>query len=440
MRDIALTVVIFSLLPFAFARPWFGILLWTWVGLMNPHKLTFGFAHNFPFAEVIGIVTIIAIILSKEAKSLPMRAPVVLLLALNAWMLVTTIYALFPDDAWRQLTKVAKIQLFVFLTILVMQSRERIKALVWVGTFSIAYFGIKGGVYTILRGGEGMVLGPDGGFISGNTEISLALTMTLPLMRWLQIQTQSRALKWALGISMALMVIAVLGSYSRGGFLALFAMGVGFWLKGNRKLVIGALLVVLVPAFLAFMPDAWWDRMGTIETYEQDTSATARLNSWQFGWNMAQAKPIVGGGFQSFQKDAFEKWAPDPTRVWDSHSIWISILAEHGFVGLALFVAFWISAWLLANKIIRATRNVEGYGWAPHLAAMIQVSCIGYWVGGAFLSLAYWDFPYVLVAILVLTWTVVQRELSQHSAEAKRPVTIAPMGLAHEIGRSGGTR
>jgi probable O-glycosylation ligase (exosortase A-associated) len=285
-----------------------------------------------------------------------------------------------------------------------------------------------------------MVLGPDGGFISGNTEISLALTMTLPLMRWLQIQTQSRALKWALGISMALMVIAVLGSYSRGGFLALFAMGVGFWLKGNRKLVIGALLVVLVPAFLAFMPDAWWDRMGTIETYEQDTSATARLNSWQFGWNMAQAKPIVGGGFQSFQKDAFEKWAPDPTRVWDSHSIWISILAEHGFVGLTLFVAFWISAWLLANKIIRATRNVEGYGWAPHLAAMIQVSCIGYWVGGAFLSLAYWDFPYVLVAILVLTWTVVQRELSQHSAEAKRPVTIAPMGLAHEIGRSGGTR
>jgi len=295
MRDIALTVVIFSLLPFVFARPWFGILLWTWVGLMNPHRLTFGFAYNFPFAEVIGIVTIIAIVLSKEPKSLPMRAPVVLLLALNAWMLVTTIYALFPDDAWRQLTKVAKIQLFVFLTILVMQSRERITTLVWVSALSIAYFGIKGGVYTILNAGGGMVLGPDGGFIAGNTEISLALTMTLPLMRWLQIQSQHRALKWALGISMVLMAIAVLGSYSRGGFLALFAMGTWFWLKGNRKVAIGALLVILVPAFLAFMPDAWWDRMGTIETYDQDTSATARLNSWQFGWNMAQAKPIVGG-------------------------------------------------------------------------------------------------------------------------------------------------
>ncbi len=73
MRDIALTTVIFGLLPFVFARPWFGILLWTWVGLMNPHKLTFGFAYNFPFAEVIGIVTIIAIILVERAEALAAR-------------------------------------------------------------------------------------------------------------------------------------------------------------------------------------------------------------------------------------------------------------------------------------------------------------------------------------------------------------------------------
>lgn len=439
MRSIALTIVIFGLLPFVFTRPWFGILLWTWVGLMNPHKLTFGFAYNFPFAEVISIVTIIAILLSKEAKSFPWVPPVLVLLALNCWMFVTTLYALFPADAWPQLEKVAKIQAFIFLTILVMQSSERIKLLVWVSTLSIAYFGIKGGIYTILKGGGGMVLGPDGGFIAGNTEISLALTMTLPLMRWLQIQSPQRAVKWALGISMALMVVAVLGSYSRGGFLALFAMGAGFWLKGNRKLVVGMYLIVLVPLFLAFMPDAWWFRMGTIETYDQDTSATGRLNAWHFGWNMAQSKPIVGGGFQSFQQDAYTRWAPDPTRVFDSHSIWISMLGEHGFVGLSLFVLFWILAWRLANRIIRETRKREGYRWAGHLAAMIQVSFIGYWIGGSFLSLAYWDYPYVLVALLVLTWAVVQNALNPRRADASQPAAIARPGTTKEIGRTGGT-
>ncbi|HWH47255.1 MAG TPA: putative O-glycosylation ligase, exosortase A system-associated [Burkholderiales bacterium] len=435
MRDIALTTVIFGLLPFVFARPWFGILLWTWVGLMNPHKLTFGFAYNLPFAEVIGIVTIISIVLSKEPKPLPLVPPVVLLLALNAWMVVTTFYALFPSDAWSQLEKVAKIQLFTFLTIMVMQSRDRIKALVWVSTLSIAYFGIKGGVYTIMKGGGGMVLGPNGGFIAGNTEISLALTMTLPLMRWLQLQTPRPALKWVLGICMALVFIAILGSYSRGGFLALFAMAAAFWLKGNRKFFVGVLLLALVPIFLAIMPEAWWDRMGTIQTFEYDSSATARINSWQFGWNMATDKPIVGGGLQAFQPDAFARWAPDPTRVWDSHSIWVSILAEHGFVGLTLFVVFWVCSWRLGSKIVRATRGLKDYRWAADLATMIQVSFIGYWVGGAFLSLAYWDFPYLLVAILVVTQAVVQKSLSQLPTDPRQVIAIPPLGLGKQIGQ-----
>jgi len=418
MRGIALTILIAVLLPFALTRPWFGILLWTWVGLMNPHKLTFGFAYDFPFAVIIGVVTIVAIVLSKEPKRVPLLPPVVALLALNVWMLVTTFYALFPDHAWAQLVKVAKIQLFIVLTMMVMQSRERINALVWVSTLSIAFFGIKGGVYTIMHGGHGMVIGPDAGFIAGNTEISLALTMTLPLMRWLQIQTENHAVRWGLGIGMILVAVSVLGSYSRGGFLALAAMGAWFWLKGNKKIVIGILLAILVPTLLHFMPEEWWYKMGTIEAYEENTSATARLNSWGFGWNLALAKPIVGGGFQAFQNDAFAIWAPDPTRVWDAHSIWFEILAEHGFVGFGIYVLFWLLAWRLASSIIRETRDNDQYRWAAQLAAMIQVSCIGYWVGGSFLSLAYWDYPYLLVALLVLTRVVVRREFGPRTMQA----------------------
>jgi hypothetical protein len=68
---------------------------------------------------------------------------------------------------------------------------------------------------------------------------------------------------------------------------------------------------------------------------------------------------------------------------------------------------------------------------------MIQVSCIGYWVGGAFLSLAYWDFPYLLVALLVLTWAVVQKATRPTPAGAKRPATLSPIGLRKPIGKPG---
>jgi hypothetical protein len=113
----------------------------------------------------------------------------------------------------------------------------------------------------------------------------------------------------------------------------------------------------------------------------------------------------------------------------------VSILAEHGFVGLTLFVAFWVCAWRLASKIVRATRGLKDYRWAADLATMIQVSFIGYWVGGAFLSLAYWDFPYLLVAILVVTQVVVQKSLSQLPTDPRQAVAIPPLGLGKQIGQ-----
>ncbi len=153
LRDLVLTVFILGLLPAVLARPWWGILLWTWVGLMNPHKMTWGFAYNFPFAMIIAIVTLVAVFISREPKKLPLTPPVVLLIFFILWMTVTTIlYALYPDLAWIKWEKVIKIQAFIFLTLMVMQSEQRIRALVLVATLSIAFFGIKGGIYTIAQG------------------------------------------------------------------------------------------------------------------------------------------------------------------------------------------------------------------------------------------------------------------------------------------------
>jgi len=70
------------------------------------------------------------------------------------------------------------------------------------------------------------------------------------------------------------------------------------------------------------MPDAWMQRMGTIKTYEQDGSAMGRINAWHFAFNLALDRPIVGGGFETFQPDLFLKYAPEPENYHDSHSIY----------------------------------------------------------------------------------------------------------------------
>lgn len=431
MRDLALTGFVFALLPFVLARPHWGILLWTWIGLMNPHRLTWGFAFHFPFAVIVGLVTMIGILVSKEPKRLPLDGPVIALMIFIVWMTLATVLSLYPGEAWPQWWKVMKIQLFIFLTLIVMQQRDRIQALVWVSTFSIAFYGIKGGIYTLMRGGEGMVLGPSGGFIAGNTEISLALTMTVPFMRYLQLQSPSRWVRWGLGIAMALVAVAVLGSYSRGGLLAISAMGVVFLLKTRKKFLIGLVLLALVPGVLAVMPERWYDRMRTIETYEQDTSATKRLNSWAFAYNLAKDRPLTGGGFETFQPLEFARYAPSPELVYDAHSIWFEVLAEQGFVGVVLFLLVWLLTWQMASRVARRCRGRDDLRWASDLVSMVQVSMVGYWVGGTFLGLAYWDYPYLLMVIVVLCKLVVTRELKAVPSvtPAATAVAASPIGM-----------
>jgi hypothetical protein len=61
---------------------------------------------------------------------------------------------------------------------------------------------------------------------------------------------------------------------------------------------------------------------------------------------------------------------------------------------------------------------------------MIQVSLVGYMVGGSFLGLAYWDLPYTLAAIVLLMRRLVEEEkLPQRAAVRRRPAVSADSDL-----------
>ena len=58
------------------------------------------------------------------------------------------------------------------------------------------------------------------------------------------------------------------------------------------------------------------------------------------------------------------------------------------------------------------------------LAAMTQVSLVGYAVGGAFLGLAYFDLPYYLAVIIIMADAYVKRApRGTPSARRQRPST-----------------
>lgn len=103
-----------------------------------------------------------------------------------------------------------------------------------------------------------------------------------------------------------------------------------------------------------------------------------------------------------FKPPTFRQYAPEPFRVHDVHSIYFEVMGEHGFIGFGIFILLALFSWLRANQVIRECKNDPERKWAADLAAMIQVSLIGYGAGGAFLGLAYFDLTYHLMIILVL--------------------------------------
>ncbi len=427
MRDIIVTLIVFGSLPYILMRPHIGVYVWSWIGYMAPHRLGWGFATNLPFASLVGGVTLIALLFSKEPKRIPLTPITIVLLLFIGWMVITTLFAIDRGASMPQLTKVLKIQLMTFLTLMLFNHRERIHGLVWVIVISLGFYGVKGGIFTLITGGQFHVVGPPGSFIVGNTSLALALVMIFPLMRYLQLQSNNKWIKRVFFIAMGFTALAILGSYSRGGFLAIIAMGGFMLLRSKKRGMMVVILVLTIPVALAFMPDRWMGRMQTVQTYEEDSSAMGRITAWVFAIEMAKGR-FLGGGFDSFTPTNYYIYAPDIVetimekadgRFQGAHSIYFAVLGEHGFIGLFLFLGLGFVSWRTGTWIMKNTKGIDSLSWARDLAGMIQVSFVGYAVGGAFLSLAYFDLVYHLVALLVLVKLQVVQSLAAENTDGK---------------------
>jgi putative inorganic carbon (HCO3(-)) transporter len=411
MRDILITLAVFGSLPYILKKPDIGVLMWVWISVMNPHTLSWGFAASFPFAAIIAGTTLISLLFTKHPKNLPLTPVTQVFIAFVLWINVSTLFALQPELVNTQWIKVMKIMLMVVVPLMVLKTKQHVQLFIWVLVISLGFYGVKGGIFTILSGGGDRVWGPPSTFIEGNNEVALALIMVIPLIHYLQAVSTNRWLRHGFTVAMLLCALAALASYSRGALLAIAAMGAFLWLKSNKKLALGLLLLIVVPMLILFMPEKWGDRMDTIKTYKEDTSAMGRINAWQMAINLANDRPLVGGGFEIYDLHTFQRYAPIPTDVHAAHSIYFQALGEHGYIGLGLYLLLGFLSWRTATWILRNTSQNDELKWAYGLASMIQVSMVGFAVGGAFLSLLYFDVPYYLMAALVVTRIVVEKQL-----------------------------
>jgi probable O-glycosylation ligase (exosortase A-associated) len=411
VRDVLLMSIILPAALVALRHPWIGVLLWVWVSLMNPHRYTYGFAFSAPVALIAAASTLVGLLATRDKHSPFLSSPPKWLAVLVVWITITWLMGRDPAEQFGQWDKVMKVYLMVFVTLMLFRTKLQIQLLVWVMTLSVALLSAKGGLFTIANGGAYRVWGPPGSWIEGNNDFAVATIMTIPLLRFMQLQVNSRWLAKVFTVLMLLSAAAALGSHSRGAFLAIVAMTAVLWWRGQNKGRNGVLLVLLGVGMVAAMPDNWSERMDTIQTYQTDESALGRLSAWWVAWGIGKNE-LFGVGFSATYIDLFMTYSPywEKTGQPVAHSIWFQMMGHHGMIGFLLFVALWVATWRVAGRLRKAARLRPELKWVGDLGAMCQVCLVGYWAGGAFLQLGYYDFPYYVMAVVVVTDAWVRRE------------------------------
>lgn len=429
MRMIAFLVTLLSTMPLGFVAPFLGLLVWGWLSFMSPHTLLF--AGGRPYVLMAASVTAVGWIFSSEPKRIPRTTTPWLLAIFLFWMVVSTYFALEPNSAWGSFSRQWKTIALAFAVLMLVNNRVRVTALTWVIVLSIGYFAIKGGMFTVLKGGVGKVFGPDGTEISDNNKLGAAMIMIWPLAYYLRQHSADRMVRWGLTGLLFITVFAVLGTWSRGAFLGVAVVAAYFWWKARRKVVVGVCGAAVLAAAFVIMPNQWLERMSTIQTYDEDGSAAGRIREWGFAIRLAEERPWVGGGFDASQQAKIVMQYVGSYRdlsVLAYHSIWFQTLGDLGVPGFILFVLIGGNALYQLRAVRRAARSRPDLAWAEDLAIMMRLTFVGYMAAGSFLSMAYYDLYYTLVACSSALYQIVV----QGAPAIAQPATWRPMALPLE--------
>ena len=426
---IALTGFIIGMLPVCFRHTWIGVLMWCWLGYMVPHRLSWA-VYSMPYASMVAAATLLGILINKDMKPIPMTRDTGILMMIWGHFVLTTVFAMAPDEAWPYLGQVSKILLFTFLPLALFQDLYRLRLFFLVIALSLGFYGLKGGIFTIVTGGGSRVMMPDDAIIGGANGAGLALNMVIPMLLYLSYDEKNRWLRYLLRAAFVFSIPASLFTYSRGAALGLVAVVLVLAAKAGKLFKALSGLVVLYVFMMMFAPPAWFEKMDTIRTYEEDNSAMSRLEAWEFALRVGIDHPFLGGGFGSIGlADLAQKYNFKRPGL-NSHSIFFNVVGEHGLLGLALFCGLIVSCMLTLRRLRRRHKNLP---WVSGYTHMLEAGFVGYVVTGAFLSAAYIDLFYHFVAGTILLQVVAEREsaaLAKTEMAAKAPVRPGA-GLVH---------
>jgi putative inorganic carbon (hco3(-)) transporter len=248
---------------------------------------------------------------------------------------------------------------------------------------------------------KGRLAGVGDALLSNPNDLAMNIALNWPLCLIFLLMSRGPLKKMFWGITMLIMIYALMATYSRAGFLALsVAVIICLWefgIRGRRRyLLIGAAVCLVGMVIVA--PGNYAKRLETLVGRFQEGdrdlgSAEARTNLLVTSLKVTATHPVFGVGPGNF---------PPYTGLWlVTHNTYTQLSSECGIPALILFLILMWRAFLNLREVRKIPRSKENE--PMHLyAGALTASFAAYALGAFFSSSAYELFPYYMIIYTTL--------------------------------------
>lgn len=411
------------------ALPFWALMAFTFVLLLSPQDFVPALAPlhlAFLSAALAGGVYVAGQLL-RHQPVLQLTPETVLALALAGWSLVTIPLSYWPGGSLSFFFEIYFKALVVYwLLSNVVDSVSRLKTVAWILSLiavplslaAVKSFFSGGFQSQVLSHGLDRIQGYGNSLTGNPNDLALMLNMILPLSIALLLLTRRPALRWLLGAVIGLDCIAIMASFSRGGFLTMGVIGAAYLciLFRRRQRVLAMAAVIGALLCIPFLPSAYLDRLGTITDIQADKtgSAQARLNDSLVAVEFVMEHPVAGAGIGMNILALNEARGATWTEV---HNVYLEYASDLGLPGLIMFLLL-LRAVVKGVNEVRRTPVTEPERFELHcLAEGLGVSLLGFIAAAFFYPDAYQFYFYYVAGLAVAARSIAAARMTRAEAQ-----------------------
>lgn len=327
-------------------------------------------------------------------------------LAWGGLMILSTFYARDLTLSYTDLYTFFKYVIFYFLIINILDSWQSLRRMLWLLTITgllMFLYGIYVFVSSPIEAGlrlTSAITDPNSFAIQLIPLVAFSYTLIKTEMRWF--------LKILSFVLLGLIVVSIILTFSRGGWLALLAtlFLIGLNERTNKKLLF-FLAISFLAAIIIIPKDFFLLRFGSVQSITMDASVAQRLRLLKGSFQMFLDHFFTGVGIGNFL--AYSKLYAKLNFPLVAHNTYLHVAAELGIVGLILFISL---LWVTFQNLRRAAALLlkTSLSKLHHYPKGLMIALAGFAVNALTLS------EHLNIALfLIIAFTVVIQKLAQQA-------------------------